>query len=745
MTFMQKPLQAYAVFYFLFAAASHASVGGGGPGADTTAPVVMASVDSGSYAYSQTVTLAANEAATIYYTLDGSSPSMLSQRYAFPLEIRTSSTLKFFGVDAAGNANAAQTLSFVINHQAPGETKAPEVYFRTPAKIAIRWDLPHDTPGITRYKVYRDGIERGNTPVRRYTDVGLTAATRYQYTVAACNGAGQCSSPSAPTTITTLPGAVGLWVKPQVAAGYQHSALLKSDGSLWAWGDNWQGKLGDGTSINRATPVLVGQDFVAVAAGLNHTVGLKADGTVWAWGYNAVGQIGDGTWTGRLLPVQVGAGMVAIATGGDSTFAIAQDGGLWAWGANGGTLGDGTQANRNRPAQTGSDFADVVTGQGHTAAVKSDGRLWFWGYNFYGQAGDGGTANKLIPVQLATGVNTVAAGGYHTIALKTDGSLWTWGLNSSGQLGNGSTIAVSGMVRIGDGFTRAAAGIAHTLAVKTDGSLWAWGNNNGRGQLGDGTTIDRSSPVRVGEGFLAVAAGDGHTLALKTDGSAWSWGGNFNGQLGDGTSFVIARITQQAITGATPYILPGWNLLGNGTQTMVDVSTVFGDVTRYVSVWKWQHDSRRWAIYSASLSATALDAYASSKGFDVLATINAGEGFWVNAVTPVSVVLPPGTAVTSASLATTLGSGWSLLAIGDSKTPRVFNNSLSTAPPNAGTPAAPVLTTLWAWSSEQSAWYFYAPSLDNSGGLAAYTASKSYLDFGTTTLSMGTGFWVNKP
>ncbi|MDD5029250.1 MAG: hypothetical protein PHH58_07095 [Rhodoferax sp.] len=198
-------------------------------------------------------------------------------------------------------------------------------------------------------------------------------------------------------------------------------------------------------------------------------------------------------------------------------------------------------------------------------------------------------------------------------------------------------------------------------------------------------------------------------------------------------------------SGAVVNVVSGWNLLGNSTSTAIDVATAFG-TSNVTTVWKWVPATSKWAFYAPSMTAANLATYAANKQYDVLTSIAGGEGFWVNALNPFTVNLPNATAVSSGSFATTLGSGWSLISIGDNKTPRAFNNALSPTPPSAGTVAAPILTTLWAWDSGKSSWYFYAPSLDNSNGLAAYTFGKSYLDFGTTgTLAPGMGFWVNKP
>jgi hypothetical protein len=137
--------------------------------------------------------------------------------------------------------------------------------------------------------------------------------------------------------------------------------------------------------------------------------------------------------------------------------------------------------------------------------------------------------------------------------------------------------------------------------------------------------------------------------------------------------------------------------------------------------------------------------YATGKGYDVLTTINGGDGFWVNAKTAFTAQLPAGTAITSASFQT-MASGWNLIAIGDNKTPRQFNQLLSATPPSPR--AIPLnLTTLWAWDAVQTNWYFYAPSLDAKGGTALtdYITTKGYLDFGAKTLDPTTGFWVNHP
>ena len=235
-----------------------------------------------------------------------------------------------------------------------------------------------------------------------------------------------------------------------------------------------------------------------LAGGGAHSLAIKTDGSLWAWGDNQYGQLGDGTTTNRLTPVQVLTGVAAVAVGDLHSLALKTDGSLWAWGVNGdGELGDGTTTQRLTPVQVLTGVAAVVGGNAHTLAIKTDGSLWAWGWNWYGELGDGTTTQRLTPVQVLTGVAAVAGGGSHTLAIKTDGSLWAWGWNGYGELGDGSRTQRLTPVQVLTGVAAVAAGgCCHTLALKNDGGLWAWGWN-GFGQLGDGTTANRPSPVSV--------------------------------------------------------------------------------------------------------------------------------------------------------------------------------------------------------------------------------------------------------
>lgn len=315
-----------------------------------------------------------------------------------------------------------------------------------------------------------------------------------------------------------------------------HSLALKSDGTLWAWGYNHYGQLGDGTNTDRNTPVQIGSGYAAISAGGAHTLALKVDGTLWAWGDNAGGQLGDGTNESRNLPTEIGSGYSVISAGSGHSMALKTDGTLWTWGYNNqGRLGDGTIINSNTPIQIGVGYSSISAGGSHSLALKVDGTLWAWGNNEFGQLADGTNENRYTPVQIGSGYVGIAAGGIHTLALKVDGKLYGAGYNSYGQLGDNSNVHRAELTYIGEGYSSVSAGAIHSLLIKNDGTLWACGKN-AFGALGDGTNDDKLMPVQIGSDYSKVSAGSEFSVALKTDGSLWTWGNNENGQLGNGTN-----------------------------------------------------------------------------------------------------------------------------------------------------------------------------------------------------------------
>lgn len=323
-----------------------------------------------------------------------------------------------------------------------------------------------------------------------------------------------------------------------VAGGDVHSFALASNGTVSAWGFNGQGQLGDGTTVQKSAPAQVLTSdlssgavagatvalsgVIAIASGINHGIGLKSDGTVWAWGQNTYGQVGNNTNTNSLLSTQVlglsGMSMIAIAAGSNHNLALRSDGTVWSWGLDtSGQLGDGKTTNLKVATQVPglSGVVAVAAGASHSLALKNDGTVWSWGLNTSGQLGDTTNTLRKSPVQVSglSGIFDIAAGGDHSLALRADGTVWAWGANSVGQLGDNTTTnrltpqIVSSLSNVTD----IAAGGYHSLAIKNDSTVWTWGNN-WYGQLGEFTDTlvsERHVPVQV-----AAVGGSG---ALKLD------------------------------------------------------------------------------------------------------------------------------------------------------------------------------------------------------------------------------------
>lgn len=324
-------------------------------------------------------------------------------------------------------------------------------------------------------------------------------------------------------------------------------------GSLWGWGKNSNGQLGDETVEDKSSPVQTicgGTNWLRIACGYYTSIGVKTDGTLWSWGDNNHGSIGDDTTDNKSSPVQTisgGTDWAKIASGcyWDHNFAIKTDGTLWGWGYNSnGELGCGDTDDRSSPIQTiagGTNWATVSSGGKHTSAIKSDGSLWVWGENDYGQLGDETSSSYSSPIQtICGGFNweKVACGEAFMAAIKTDGTLWTWGANGYGQLGLNDGDDRSSPIQVfvgGTDWKNISCGNNHMAGIKNDGTLWLWGQNDD-GQLGTNDNNDVSSPVQTicgGSDWKYISCGQNNTAAIKNDGTLWVWGYDGNGELGD--------------------------------------------------------------------------------------------------------------------------------------------------------------------------------------------------------------------
>lgn len=350
-----------------------------------------------------------------------------------------------------------------------------------------------------------------------------------------------------------------------IAAGGHHTCALTDWGGIKCWGGNAYGQLGDGSTIQRNTPVdVVGliRGVKAITTGGPYTCALTTAGGVKCWGRNYSGQLGDGTDMPRNIPVDVvglTSGVKAIAGGGHHTCALTETGGLKCWGSNdAGQVGDGRTLDRSIPVDVvglAQGVRAIATGGHHTCAITDMGEVKCWGNNNSGQLGDGTTIDRPTPVNvvgLATGVQMIEAGGHHTCILSETGGVQCWGDNSQGQLGNGRLVNSTAPVNVDglmNGVTLIAAGVgsvreleafvgAHTCALTTSGGVKCWGDND-EGQLGEGKTIDRDTPadvVGLKSGVKGIAAGAHHSCALTIAGNVKCWGDNSQGQLGNGTT-----------------------------------------------------------------------------------------------------------------------------------------------------------------------------------------------------------------
>ncbi len=330
-------------------------------------------------------------------------------------------------------------------------------------------------------------------------------------------------------------------------------------GSLLAWGDNHNGQLGDGATGTSDTPVAVklpaGTAVASVRAGGKHSLALTSVGQVLAWGHNSAGQLGDGTTIDRHTPVKVklpqGTTVIAISAGGVHSLAVTAAGQVLAWGDNEyGQLGDGTTMDRHSPVRVklpaGTRVIAVGASYNCSMALTAAGQVWAWGHNGSGQLGDGTRTESHVPVRVklpkGVRVTAIAVGGFDGLALTSAGHVLAWGDNGFGQLGNGTRRSSSLPVRVrfpaGTEVTAVGVGSLHNLALTSAGHVLAWGSN-AFGQLGNGTRTNSDIPVRVrlpaGARVLAVSAGGGFSLALTRAGRVLTWGHNQFGQLGNGT------------------------------------------------------------------------------------------------------------------------------------------------------------------------------------------------------------------
>ena len=355
------------------------------------------------------------------------------------------------------------------------------------------------------------------------------------------------------------------------------SLALASNDKLYAWGNNYNGQLGNNSNTNSSVPVevdmsgvLSGKTITAIAAGNNHTLALTTEGKVYAWGSNNCGQLGNNSTTQSLIPVAVdtsgilsGKSITAIATGNSFSLALDTEGKVYAWGYNAsGQLGNNSTTSSSIPVAvdtsgilSGKSITAIAGNYNHALALDDEGKVYAWGNNGRGQLGNNSTTQSLIPVAVDVSgvlagktITAIAAGMQFSLGVSTEGNFYSWGENSSGQLGTDSVHGLSLIpvradttgVLTGKTITSIITGSEHTLVLTSEGKVYAWGRN-ADGQLGNNSTTNSSIPVAVDtSGVLSekiitsIAAGTSHSLVLDTEGKIHTWGNNYSGQLGNG-------------------------------------------------------------------------------------------------------------------------------------------------------------------------------------------------------------------
>ena len=341
----------------------------------------------------------------------------------------------------------------------------------------------------------------------------------------------------------------------QVTSGASHSCAILDDRSVSCWGLNDNGQLGDESRISSLGPqkasMPLGRDAVEISSGSYHTCALLDDGSIRCWGSNSFGQLGDGTTIERTspVPVDLGAGVSAIgvSSGESHTCAVLTDNRVKCWGLNAnGQLGDGTTIDRHTPVYSsmgGIGALMVSAGSYHTCAITIERNVMCWGENWNGQLGDSSNTDRKRPVEVTIPSNSSAvsidSGAFHSCLGMNDGSMFCWGYNAHGQLGNGENLdsnrpipsALSSDLLL----MEIEVGLFHSCGLFDSGEVACWGDNS-HGQLGDGTEVAHSTPevIILSTNATSISVGHRHTCVIFEDASLKCWGANEFGQIGDG-------------------------------------------------------------------------------------------------------------------------------------------------------------------------------------------------------------------
>jgi len=322
-----------------------------------------------------------------------------------------------------------------------------------------------------------------------------------------------------------------------LSLGSTHSAAITKDGSLYMWGDNYYGELGNGTVENKSKPIKVMKNVKSVSLGGNHSGVITTDGSLYTWGYNASGKLGNGTLKDSAKPIKVMDNVETVSLGFHHSGAITTDGSLYMWGDNFyGQLGNGTVEDSSEPKKILDNVQSVSLGSYHSGAITTDGSLYMWGWNSNGELGNGSAEDSYRPIKIMDNVKSISLGGAHSAAITTDGSLYMWGANSNGELGNGTVEEIHRPIKIMENVESVSLGTYNSGAVSIDGSMYIWGKDF-TSDSEDGLDYEKNIiPKQIMNNVGAVSLGCYHNGLLTTSGSLYMWGWNYDYQLGNDTT-----------------------------------------------------------------------------------------------------------------------------------------------------------------------------------------------------------------
>ncbi|MCW1914755.1 hypothetical protein OJ996_14300 [Luteolibacter sp. GHJ8] len=481
----------------------------------------------------------------------------------------TDGTVKAWGWHALGNGTYGSSSSPVNVSNLTGVTEISAGYFTSMAirgsdKSAWAWGSNNDgrlgigsldSPDIPQKLTAISNVEGLSAPLGAFSLVVTEDGTVW---AAGVNDFGQLGD-GVPQDRKVPEQVPALGPVRAISSRYEHVLALRQDGGVWAWGANG-GKLGDGNMGASSFPVPVSNltDAVEVSAGDFFSLARRSNGSVAAWGEGWEGMLGSGNDNGSAVPVAVSGinNAIKVSAGSVHSLALLADGSVKSWGYGyDGQLGNGAAVSSNTPVNVStltSGVSDVSAGDYFGLALKS-GEVWAWGGNYAGEVGDGTTTTRLSPVKVTglSNVTAISAGVSYALAVN-NGEVRAWGINSYGNLGNGTVSSSSTPVRAGTltDVVAVKAGYSHSMALKSDGTVWAWGYN-GAGQIGNDGVTNQLTPVQVTrlDGAKAITNGSGTSFALKEDGRISAWGRNPFGALADN----VAPIP------GLPIVVPGVN------------------------------------------------------------------------------------------------------------------------------------------------------------------------------------------